>query len=71
MGLLAAFSYPQHEKSGPPFSVSEEEVHELYGRSFDIEQVDDEDIIDTAPQFRERWGLTALRRQVYRLRRRF
>jgi thiopurine S-methyltransferase len=71
MGLLAAFSYPAHEKKGPPFSVSEDEVHELYGRSFDIEQVDDEDIIDSAPHFRERWGLSALRRQVYRLRRRF
>ena len=70
VGLLTSFFYPQAEKKGPPFSVSEEEVRELYGGSFEIEQVADEDIIDTAPQFRERWGLSALRRQVYRLRRR-
>ena len=70
VGLLVSFSYPQHEKKGPPFSVSEDEVQELYGEFFDIEQVADEDIIDSAPRFRERWGLSALRRQVYRLRRR-
>jgi len=71
VGLLASFTYPQEEKKGPPFSVSEDEVHELYGRSFEIERLADEDIIDTEAHFRDRWGLSALRRQVYRLRRRF
>ena len=71
IGLLASFTYPQDEKKGPPFSVSEDEVQELYGRWFEVEKVADEDILDHQPEFRERWGLSALRRQVYRLRRRF
>jgi thiopurine S-methyltransferase len=70
MGLLVSLSYPQGEKKGPPFSVPADEVHELYGRPFEIEQLADEDIIDLEPRFRERWGLSALSRQVYRLRRR-
>ena len=71
VGLLTSFSYPQDEKKGPPFSVEEDEVNELYGRWFEIQKLADEDIIDTQPEFRDRWGLSALRRQVYRLRRRF
>jgi thiopurine S-methyltransferase len=70
VGLLVSLSYPQDEKKGPPFSVSTEEVHELYGRAFEIAQLADEDIIDLEPRFRGRWGLSALSRQVYRLRRR-
>ena len=71
VGLLTSFFYPEAEKQGPPFSVSEAEIQDIYGRAFEIAQVADEDIIDSAPQYRERWGLSALRRQVYRLQRRF
>ena len=34
-GLLITLEYPQHEKNGPPFSVPEAEVRELYGRDWD------------------------------------
>ena len=70
LGLLVTFTYPPEEKQGPPFSVPESEVHELYGRTFEIEQLEDTDILDLEPRFRTQWGLTELRRQVYRLRRR-
>lgn len=35
-GLLITLEYPQHEKDGPPFSVSEGEVHALYARDWRI-----------------------------------
>ncbi|MCH8863729.1 MAG: thiopurine S-methyltransferase [Proteobacteria bacterium] len=37
--LLVTLEYPQAEMAGPPFSVSEEEVSELYGADFNIERV--------------------------------
>ncbi len=35
--LLLTLDYDENEKQGPPFSVTEEEVHHLYGNDFDIE----------------------------------
>ncbi len=37
--LLVTLEYPQAEMAGPPFSVSEAEVSELYGADFNIERV--------------------------------
>jgi thiopurine S-methyltransferase len=39
-GLLITLDYPQHEKDGPPFSVPEDEVHALYARDWQIEQLE-------------------------------
>ena len=33
--LLLTLNYPQHQRSGPPFAVSKEEVGELFNGSFD------------------------------------
>ena len=33
--LLLTLNYPQHQRSGPPFAVSKEEVGELFDGSFD------------------------------------
>lgn len=68
-GLLVAFDYPQAEMSGPPFSVGEAEVHDLFDPAFEITLRASHDILANEPRFRER-GLSALHERVYALTRR-
>ena len=42
--LLVTIDYPEHQRSGPPFSVPEDEVHTLFDEGFDVEQVFVEDV---------------------------
>ena len=65
-GLLVTLEYPQQEKAGPPFSVVEDEVRELYGRDWDVETLERRDILETQPRFVEE-GVTELHTSVYRL----
>ena len=65
--LLVAFDYPQHEMSGPPFSVVEREVDLLYHSWCTIDLLAGEDVLERELHFRER-GLSRLSEQVYRLR---
>lgn len=58
-GLLITLEYPQHEKSGPPFSVPEDEVQALYGRDWRIDRLARDDILEAQQAFREE-GVTAL-----------
>jgi len=67
-GLLITLEYPQSEKQGPPFSVTEGEVRELYSRDWDIEVLERRDILAQQASFIEE-GVTALETVVYRLRR--
>jgi len=64
--LLVTLTYPTEEMEGPPFSVTEEEVRELFQERFRIEPLFDTDILEENPQFRER-GLTRLREQAFLL----
>jgi thiopurine S-methyltransferase len=64
--LLVALEYPQDQMSGPPFSVSEEEVRQLYEGEFQVERLLAEDVLDAHPRFRQR-GLRALTEKVYAL----
>jgi len=57
--LLIAFEYPQEMKGGPPFSVEAEEVRELFGPAFRVEQVERLDILAESPKFAE-VGIPAL-----------
>ncbi|MFC5578598.1 thiopurine S-methyltransferase [Lysobacter niabensis] len=68
-GLLITLEYPQHEKQGPPFSVTEAEVRELYSRDWSVEVLERRDILAQQPSFAEE-GVTALETVVYRLQRR-
>lgn len=68
-GLLITLEYPQHEKSGPPFSVTGEEVHALYGTDWNIGMLERRDILQSQPKFVEE-GVTTLHTSVYRLDRR-
>lgn len=68
-GLLITLEYPQHEKAGPPFSVSESEVRERFARDWRIERLERREILDSQPGFVEE-GVTQLSTAVYRLDRR-
>lgn len=66
--LLISMTYPQAEMQGPPFSVPEGEVRELYEEHFTVERLRQRDVLAENPRFRER-GLTSLTAEVYRIRR--
>ena len=64
--LLVTLTYPQHEMDGPPFSVSEDEVHELYGEHFKIDKLAAKNTLDDEPRFKQR-GLTELTESAFKL----
>jgi thiopurine S-methyltransferase len=64
--LLIAFEYAQHLKAGPPFSVEPDEVSQLYGAAFRVEQLERIDIIGESPKFAAA-GLNALYEVAYAL----
>ncbi|HZX79702.1 MAG TPA: thiopurine S-methyltransferase [Lysobacter sp.] len=68
-GLLITLEYPQHEKAGPPFCVPEAEVHDLYGRDWDVRLLERRDILEAQPSFVAE-GVSALHTAAYRLERR-
>ncbi len=67
-GLVVTLEYPQAEKAGPPFSVSEDEVRALFGAAWSIDVLERRDILDVQPAFVEE-GVTRLETVVYRLER--
>lgn len=62
--LLITMQYPQGEMRGPPFSVTPEEVEQLFGDDFSIEQVHSEDCLEREPRFRKK-GLTSMDENVF------
>jgi len=64
--LLVTMEYRQVEMSGPPFSVSEDEVRKLYEKHYVVTRLFTKDILAENPRFRER-GLSALSEKVYQL----
>ena len=68
-GLLVTLDYPQELKNGPPFAVGDAEVRRLYGPGWQIELLDDADVLAENPHFAAR-GVTAMRERIYRLQRR-
>lgn len=62
--LLVTMEYIQDEMSGPPFSVHESEVRELYQAQFEITVLYEKDILTENPRFREQ-GLSSLVEKVY------
>ena len=67
-GLLITLEYPQAEKAGPPFSVDEAEVRELFAPQWQVELLERRDILAQEPGFRAE-GVSALSTAVYRLQR--
>lgn len=64
--LLITLSYEQAEMAGPPFSVSEDEVNELYGKEFDIKKLAQKDVLEQELKFKQR-GLSHLTETAYKL----
>ena len=68
-GLLVTLEYPQHEKSGPPFSLAAGDVHALLDGDWQVDPLETRDILDSEPGFVAS-GVTALSTHVYRVARR-
>lgn len=68
-GLLLTLEYEQSQMDGPPFSVTEDEVHALFDAHTEAQLTDRRDILDKEPKFKKR-GLSRLDTAVYRLSRR-
>lgn len=66
--LLITLEYPQDEKEGPPFSVSESEVRARFGSRWDVDLLERRDILASEQTFIDE-GVTALDTCVYRLQR--
>ena len=64
--LLVTLKYNQQLMSGPPFSVSDDEVHALYQHQFDINLIHHQDILSHQQRFAER-GLDYLHESVFHL----
>ncbi|HDZ57751.1 MAG TPA: thiopurine S-methyltransferase [Pseudomonas xinjiangensis] len=61
--LLVTLDYPQAQRAGPPFSVSDEEVRRLFA-GCDIALLDNRDVLDEHQMFRSQ-GMTELHERVY------
>ena len=68
-GLLVTLEYPSHEKAGPPFTVPEAEVRDLFARDWRIDVLVRRDILDAQPTFVAE-GVSSLHTVAYRLERR-
>ncbi len=62
--LLVTLEYDQTAMSGPPFSVTAEEVERLYSEQFTVDLLHEEDVLSEQPRFRDR-GLDYLIERVY------
>ncbi|MEG1328644.1 MAG: thiopurine S-methyltransferase, partial [Janthinobacterium sp.] len=65
-GILITLEYPQDEKQGPPFSVEQAEVLQLFATPWLATVMERRDILDQQPDFRAD-GVTALSTAVYQL----
>ena len=64
--LLLTLNYPQHQRSGPPFAVSKEEVYQLCNGSFDIQELYCINDIENEPMF-QNLGVDFVEKAVYLL----
>ena len=64
--LLITLDYDQAQMSGPPFTVSNDEVQQFYGPAYRIDLLEANDVLDERPRWRDQ-GLTALTESVFKL----
>jgi thiopurine S-methyltransferase len=67
--LLITLDYDQQQMSGPPFSVGDAEVRDLFEHRFSVEHLANHDVLAEEPRWRQR-GLQALAERIYLLTRR-
>ena len=66
--LLVTLDYRNHEVQGPPFNVSDAEVHTLYGQDFEVEHILTS-LLPAEHPFARRKGLSGATESVFYLRR--
>ncbi len=66
--LLISMAYDQSKMNGPPYSVTEEEVRELYSSAFDLQVISQSSGPDIVGNLKDR-GLDTLEETVYLLER--
>ncbi|MNM76037.1 Thiopurine S-methyltransferase [compost metagenome] len=66
LGLLITLDYDQSQMSGPPFAVLDEEVQQLFGASWTLKILEDQDVLSESGKFLEA-GVTRLEERVYRV----
>jgi thiopurine S-methyltransferase len=64
--LLITMEYPQMQMHGPPFSISADEIDQLYGASHRIQLLGRHDILSTESRLRAK-GITSLHQSCYQL----
>jgi thiopurine S-methyltransferase len=69
-GLVVTAWFPEGQKKGPPFPITNDDVLALYEPGFEVALLETVDILDREPRFRERWGVSELLESVLRVRRR-
>ena len=62
--LLITFEYDQTAMAGPPFAVTPEEVHALFGQRAQVEKLETLNILEDTPRFKAR-GLTRLHENIF------
>ena len=62
--LLIVYEYDQRQMEGPPFSVTSQEIQQLYGNDFDIELLEQEQPQSEGPRLA---AVESMRQKVYRL----
>lgn len=62
--FLVTLEYNENEMQGPPFSITEEEVREIYSSDYMITVLETAEILDGNDYFKER-GLTRLQERCY------
>ena len=64
VGLLITFAYPKEEMEGPPFSLTDNDVEELFSDGFELECLEQLDLTDEKDR-----GLSQVTSSVFRIRR--
>ncbi len=64
--LLVTLNFDPAEMDGPPFSVTDEEVMDLYSENYNIDKLIAKDVIEIETGLKNR-GLTALTESVFKL----
>jgi thiopurine S-methyltransferase len=66
LGVLITLDYDQAQMDGPPFAVLDDEVQRLFGSSWSLKILEDQDVLSSSGKFLEA-GVTRLEERVYRV----
>lgn len=65
-GLLITLDYSQAQMPGPPFAVDDEEVQRLFREGWQVQRLEEQDVLAESPRFSDA-GVTELLERVYRI----